>query len=717
MNHGAALPAGRKAAIAITGFEGLDVAGSGLSIARALRAADEEASLLLALTSDSIPSAGMVNGVTDMAAFVPALLEHTSEAIDQILALHKSIPIRALIPGNNDHAQLLAQSGNRLAASGIRTFLPQPQLFDRLAPEVMRKFLGNVPIEIMVSGTLASIADAMECAEILAFPTTLIAQSQKRVVWSPSELRAHLKRLNPNSNSRVRAVPADFSSGYRVACLAEDGVLGPVVVTRILGSTNAGDVAASTVVDDPYICYLTARIVEALEWTGPLEFELRRSVDTAPLVLIWAECSLPKWSMLAHWAGCNLASALLSRIETGKMPEAKAARAGTIAARCTYETVLAPEIAAAFSENIVARHKSPTHVPKKTTSGPSVAVTGLSVSDVINPGVGVSRALRVGTHVGQLIGIGYTALDAGAYDPALYDEVFRFDFPRTAGSYRAQILSAAKTTRIDALVSCLDDELVYAIAIADDLAKNGIATLLPTLEALEKRSKTTLFGSDLRGDWGAFAIPRSQVVANEYDARKAVSLFNNAAVVKGARYLCTPVHNATEAASAWRRLRSQDSFGRVIIQEQLDGPSYAVSVVCNRKHEVVSSLTIRKEALCPRGSTWGAVSVSEPKLEAAFGQMLREIGWVGPAEGEFMLDRRRRRFYLIEVNPRFTAWIAASAMMGPNQPLIAVKLALGVPFKAPSPAPGKLFLRASDEVRITASKLSEFATRRTFRHG
>jgi biotin carboxylase len=81
-----------------------------------------------------------------------------------------------------------------------------------------------------------------------------------------------------------------------------------------------------------------------------------------------------------------------------------------------------------------------------------------------------------------------------------------------------------------------------------------------------------------------------------------------------------------------------------------------------------------------------------------------------------MLDRKSHRFHLIEVNPRFTGWISASPAMGPNQPEIAVQIALKQPFEAPSPKPGKLFLRAADEVRITAVKLSGFTTKRTFRH-
>jgi predicted ATP-grasp superfamily ATP-dependent carboligase len=537
------------------------------------------------------------------------------------------------------------------------------------------------------------------------------------LVSTASDFRSHLQRLDRGSATELRAVPADFGAGYRVACLAENGDVGPLVIARILGNTAAGAVAASTVIDDPDLKTLAVRIVGALKWTGPLELELRRSLDSGLFRLQWAECSLPDWSMLTHWAGCNLAGALLKRIDTGRLPDIGAARPGTIAARCTYEMVLPAESHSTFALNGIAHHQ-----PRKSAArhhdhdAASVAVTGLSVSDLINPGPGVSRALRSGTGVKQLIGVGYTALDAAAYDSVLYDRVFRFDFPRTAGSFRAQLLNAAKTAHFDVLLPCLDDELLFAIAIADDLAANGIKTLLPSAEALERRSKPSLFDQSGDRDWGAFVIPKSLVVSDEAGAREAARHFGGAAVAKGARYLCTAVRNPSEAAAAWRRLAGQDEDHRVIFQEQLNGPSYAVSVVCDRSHEVVSSLTIKKETLCPRGSTWGAVSVPEPGLEASFARLLRKIGWVGPAEGEFMLDRRNHRFHLIEINPRFTGWISASPAIGPNQPEIAIRIALGQAFESTPPVPGRLFLRAVDEVRITASKLSDFTTRRTFKH-
>jgi predicted ATP-grasp superfamily ATP-dependent carboligase len=706
-----------KTAVAITGFEGLDVSGPGLSIARALKAQSADTDILLALTSDEIASAGVMGEATDAVANLPSLLEGGSEAVDHIVGLSKAMPIRALIPGNNDHARIFAASAEKLGKSGIGTFLPSADAFERLTPQAMRDAFGDLPVEVMSSGTFVSVAAALACAEILSFPTMIMARGQRRVVWTASELRSHLQRLDKGAAAGVRAIPADFSAGYRLACLSENGEMGPLVITRILGNTAAGSVAASTVIHDPELKKLAARMVRALDWTGPLELELRRTVDTGLFRLQWAECSLPDWSMLTHWAGCNLAGALLKRIDSGRLAEMGTARPGTIAARCTYEMVMPEETHSTPTLNSIALHQPRVRPARhRDEDAASVAVTGLSVSDLINPGPGVSRALRSGTAVKQLIGIGYTALDAAAYDTLLYDRVFRFDFPRTAGSFRAQILNAAKAAPFDVLLPCLDDELLFAIAIADDLAAHGIATLLPTKEALERRSKPSLFDSDMERDWDAFLIPRSLVVNDEDDARQAARHFNGAAVAKGARYLCNVIRNPSEAAAAWRRLAGQDEDHRVIFQEQLDGPSYAVSVVCDRNHDVVSSLTIKKETLCPRGSTWGAVSVPEPELEKNFARLLRKIGWVGPAEGEFMLDRRNHRFHLIEINPRFTGWISASPAIGPNQPEIAMRLALGQAFKCTPPVPGRLFLRAADEVRVTASKLSDFTTRRTFKH-
>ena len=55
---------------------------------------------------------------------------------------------------------------------------------------------------------------------------------------------------------------------------------------------------------------------------------------------------------------------------------------------------------------------------------------------------------------------------------------------------------------------------------------------------------------------------------------------------------------------------------------------------------------------------------------------LEHIKWVGPAEGEFIRDELDDRYHLIEVNPRFTAWIYYSTALESSHPQLAVRAAL-----------------------------------------
>ena len=87
-------------------------------------------------------------------------------------------------------------------------------------------------------------------------------------------------------------------------------------------------------------------------------------------------------------------------------------------------------------------------------------------------------------------------------------------------------------------------------------------------------------------------------------------------------------------------------------------------------------MTVKKLATCARGSTWSATHVPKPRLEADFAAFLEHIKWVGPAEGEFIRDELDDRYYLIEVNPRFTAWIYYSTALESSHPQLAVRAAL-----------------------------------------
>jgi len=229
--------------------------------------------------------------------------------------------------------------------------------------------------------------------------------------------------------------------------------------------------------------------------------------------------------------------------------------------------------------------------------------------------------------------------------------------------------------------------------------------LLPGTEALKQVGKLDLFSTRSGRDFGGFLIPESQPVVDCDDMMDAARNFGLPAVMKGAMSGCIALGHFSEASTAFEHLAG-GSGEQALLQRRIEGAAYAVSVVCDRTHSVVSAVTIRKLATCSRGATWVARTSRQDELEDAFGALLKSIKWVGPAEGEFIRDPLTGRFYLIEINPRFTAWIFYTALLGHNQPSIAVRLALGLAVDMPAEPGSLIFMRTATEHRVEARRLA-----------
>jgi hypothetical protein len=74
------------------------------------------------------------------------------------------------------------------------------------------------------------------------------------------------------------------------------------------------------------------------------------------------------------------------------------------------------------------------------------------------------------------------------------------------------------------------------------------------------------------------------------------------------------------------------------------------------------------------------------------------------------------RFFLFEVNPRFTGWIFYSAALGCNQPAVAVHAALDEAVARPGSAGDVAFMRQTTEFPLRPSHLAALATRGHLRH-
>jgi len=708
------------ARVLITGFDGIDETGPGFSVARALKAGlgDDVSCTALIMDSD-VPAAWMDNAI-DRILLCRNWHSEARGVVDQLLAEARTQPVSALIPGSTLDASAFVEFKDDFADAGIGLFLPGSEALRRLTRrDDLEASFESVNIGMPSAATFTTAGEMSRAAPLLAYPVVVSIGAQRRVTRGISDLKA-LTELEPPSPDRP-AIVSTMAAGdpYRLACLAENGVLGPTVVARVVGMTRQGGVAAASVVHDPDIAKVARQAVAALNWTGPLELELLRRTTgekaETEILITDVQCRLPAWAMLCHWCGTNLAAALLHRLREGTLPTLSAPRPGTMFVRSNRENTVPVDCyrkLRAFGSLPLPRVASGN---RRSSDDPGVAVTGLSASDVINPGLGVARALARAQTPISLVGLGYAVFDAGAYEPGLFDRVYRLDYPTSATQQLDRITQLNHGSRIDALIPCLDGEIEFFAENASALERLGISTLLPTPAAFRRRSKLALSGSESKRDWGRFSIPRSTVVEKESAVMQAVRDLGLPVVMKGADFGCLPIESVADARHAWAALTGHDE-NKVIIQERLSGPSYAVSVVCDRNHDPVSALTIKKKALCRRGSTWSGISVNQPELERSFAEYLKSIEWVGPAEGEFIRNSETGQFYLFEVNPRFTGWISCAPGMGANQPEIVARLALSLPVQPSAPQQAAIFMRAPDEVRVPATRLSTFTTQRMIRH-
>ena len=94
--------------------------------------------------------------------------------------------------------------------------------------------------------------------------------------------------------------------------------------------------------------------------------------------------------------------------------------------------------------------------------------------------------------------------------------------------------------------------------------------------------------------------------------------------------------------------------------------------------ELLGAVSMRKRDITPEGKTWaGDVSEVPPAFMEPLRQMVRDTNWTGGGELEMVRDASDQ-LWLIEMNPRFPAWVHGSTIAGHNLPAMLVQAANGV---------------------------------------
>lgn len=334
----------------------------------------------------------------------------------------------------------------------------------------------------------------------------------------------------------------------------------------------------------------------------------------------------------------------------------------------------------------------------------TVAITGMNAVPE-NPGAGlaVARCLReaLGERV-RLVGLGYDALDPGLHRPQYCDSAYLLSYPGSgADTLFSRLAEIHAEEAIDVLIPCLDAELPLLVKLAPDLAGLGMRCFLPTTAQLERRGKDRL--PDLAREAEVSCPETHSVTSVDFFRDCEKNGWRYPMVVKGVFYDARVVRDRDAAERAFRAIAAEWGLP-VLVQRQVSGEECNLTGIGDGDGGLLGEVMMKKRATTQRGKAWAGISIHDEELAGIARRLVGALKWKGPIEIEVMRDGQGE-YQLIEINPRFPAWIYLSQGVGRNLPALLLAMATGAP-PPPLAAPraGVLFIRYAEETLVPLSQ-------------
>jgi len=327
----------------------------------------------------------------------------------------------------------------------------------------------------------------------------------------------------------------------------------------------------------------------------------------------------------------------------------------------------------------------------------NIAITGLHATDNPAPGIGVIRCLLHDENWnGKIIGLGYDVYDTGIYDKGLLDHTYLIPYPNQGVD---QLLERIQYIHhhipIDVIIPTLDSELAIFQRIKQNLKDMGISMFIPSKEIVNKRSKQNLVSFC---EEAKISTPKTVVIHEQGQFQKAIDEIGFPLFVKGVFYDAYKCKNISDTSHYFDEFRKKWGFP-VLLQKPVNGKEYNVCCVGGVDGELLGSVAIRKVGLTDKGKAWSAITIRNEKLTEFSKKILKKLKWNGPCELEIMVEERTGELFLLEINPRFPAWIYLCTGADQNLPKLVVDLALGKKVSALPPAKsGITFVRHATDM-------------------
>ena len=302
-----------------------------------------------------------------------------------------------------------------------------------------------------------------------------------------------------------------------------------------------------------------------------------------------------------------------------------------------------------------------------------VAVTGLNAGDTPAVGIPVIRSLKEHKDwQGRIIGLTYDAFDPGILSEDIIDSGYLLPYPRLGTKALLQRVNYIhERENLDVIIPNVDTEFLSFIKIEEGLLKMGIRTFIPTEEQFRKRSKANL--GKLSHEVGIKAL-RTWIVTDP----SSINLreLHYPKMVKGELYEAYIAYSHVEALQCIHKIASKWGYP-VLLQDYIEGEEYNACALGDGSGRMLGIMCMKKLVITEKGKGWAGVSIKHNGFIELVAKILNALKWRGAIEIETIYSKKEDCFYLIDLNPRFPAWIYLSKAAGINLPFMYLQLALG----------------------------------------
>lgn len=318
-----------------------------------------------------------------------------------------------------------------------------------------------------------------------------------------------------------------------------------------------------------------------------------------------------------------------------------------------------------------------------------VAVSGLNNTDNPAPGIPVIKSI---SEKNTTIGLSYDPNEPGNF-MGMCEKTYLMPYPSLGfEELKDRLEHIQKNEGLDAIIPNLDAELPLYIKYQDEIEAMGIKLCLPSLENFELRNKNKL---DKLSKSLEMTYPKTYEISTVKELQEITKSSQFPLMVKGNYYKAYMAHNLDSAIDYFYKISNEWGFP-VLIQEVVSGEELNLVGVGDGEGNLKGAVTIKKLTTTDIGKIWTGVTIKNDKMMQIAQDFVKHTGWKGPFELECIVNMGN--VYMIEINPRFPAWVYFATEIGVNLPQMVVDIMEGKEFESQLEYPqNKMYVRYTGE--------------------